>query len=58
MARSKDEMLPAKRSSRGIATQDADGNIPAIIEAAGNAARFAFEEFIFGKLRNVHTRKA
>lgn len=58
MARSKDELLPARRSARGIAAKDAAENIPAIIEAAGNAARFAFEEFIFGKLRNVHTRKA
>lgn len=32
--------------------------LPSLIEAAGAAARFAYEEFFFGRLRNEHTRRA
>ena len=31
---------------------------PALIEDAGQAARFAFEEFFYGRIRNPHTRKS
>jgi len=32
--------------------------LPAIIEQAGPAARFAFEEFFYGRIRNPYTRRA
>jgi integrase/recombinase XerD len=32
--------------------------IPAIVETAGAGARFAWEEFFSGEIRNVHTRRA
>lgn len=32
--------------------------LPEVIRRAGDAARFAFEEFLFGRIRNPHTRKA
>ena len=31
---------------------------PDLVQGAGPAAQFAWEEFIFGKIRNQHTRKA
>jgi site-specific recombinase XerD len=31
---------------------------PALIDSAGNAAKFAWEEFVYGKLRNLGTRRA
>ena len=58
MTQPKLETLPAKSSERELVDQEFDGAIPAIIGQAGNAARFAFEEFLFGKIRNAHTRKA
>lgn len=39
-----------------VASRSAD--LPAIVEAAGGAARFAFEEFLYGEIRNSSTRKA
>jgi integrase/recombinase XerD len=39
-------------------TQSADGELPELIRDAGGAARFAFEEFIHGQIRNPFTRKA
>ncbi len=35
-----------------------DDAFPALVEQAGAAAQFAWEEFIFGKLRKPHTRSA
>ena len=32
-------------------------DVPAMIESAGPAARFAYEEFVYGQLRNASTRK-
>lgn len=40
-----------------IAVADAD-QLPALIAAAGHAAQFAWEEFIYGQIRNPHTRRA
>ncbi len=36
----------------------ARNELPAIVLNAGPAARFAWEEFLFGKIRNQHTRRA
>ncbi len=33
-------------------------DLPVIVSQAGDAARFAWEEFFYGKLRNEHTRRA
>ena len=32
-------------------------DVPAMIESAGPAARFAYDEFVYGQLRNASTRK-
>src|SRR3954463_6477648 len=32
--------------------------MPGLVADAGPAARFAYDEFFFGRLRNAHTRKA
>ena len=32
--------------------------LPALVERSGPAGRFAYEEFFYGKIRNVHTRAA
>jgi len=37
---------------------DRDNSLPTLVSKAGSAARFAWEEFIFGKIRNLHTRAA
>ncbi len=37
---------------------DRDNSVPILIERSGAAARFAWEEFIYGKIRNPHTRAA
>ncbi len=50
-----DDKLPARRpdSELGPARQ-----IPGIVDRAGNSARFAWEEFFFGRIRSPHTRRA
>lgn len=35
-----------------------DSPLPTLVESAGAAAQFAWEEFIYGKIRNPHTRAA
>lgn len=35
-----------------------NGSPPALVAEAGSAAKFAWEEFIYGKIRNPHTRTA
>jgi site-specific recombinase XerD len=32
-------------------------DVPALVEDAGSSAKFAYEEFVYGKLRNASTRK-
>jgi integrase/recombinase XerD len=32
-------------------------DVPALVEDAGSSAKFAYEEFVYGKLRNTSTRK-
>jgi site-specific recombinase XerD len=41
-----------------VQATDATPDLPAIIEQAGPAARFAFEEFFYGRIRNPYTRRA
>lgn len=52
-----DRKVPAIRpESKGELSNARD--IPRIITDAGNAARFAWEEFFYGKIRSAHTRRA
>jgi integrase/recombinase XerD len=52
-----DDRLPAPRSAARHELSTAR-DIPRIITEAGNAARFAWEEFFYGRIRSVHTRRA
>lgn len=38
--------------------QHTNSTLPALVDAGGPAAQFAWEEFIFAKIRNPHTRQA
>jgi site-specific recombinase XerD len=41
-----------------VASNDGNEELPALIASGGAAARFGWEEFIYGKIRNPHTRAA
>jgi site-specific recombinase XerD len=41
-----------------VASNDDKEELPALIASGGAAARFGWEEFIYGKIRNPHTRAA
>lgn len=41
-----------------LVNREATGELPTIIQNAGTAAQFAWDEFLFGRLRNHHTRQA
>src|SRR4051812_28911919 len=45
------EVLPSSESELPV-------TLPTLLSDAGPAARFAYEEFFFARLRNLHTRKA
>lgn len=51
------ELLPVSAQGRPLPIAGAD-QWPALIAAAGPAAQFAWEEFIYGQIRNPHTRRA
>lgn len=44
--------------ANAVAITRAEETVPPLIAAAGSSARFAFEEYVFGKLRNKNTRRA
>ena len=46
-------LVPASKS--GLAKGEA---LPPILDAGGKAARFAYQEFFYGEIRNPHTRVA
>lgn len=48
--------VPVRVCASPVAT--IQSGLPALVAQAGPAAQFAWEEFIFGKIRNQHTRKA
>lgn len=50
--------LPAKREVPSRRRSESTAAVPALISASGAAARFAYDEFFFGRLRNPHTRRA
>ena len=41
-----------------VVVTNGDRSLPVLIENAGSSARFAWEEFIYGRIRNPHTRAA
>lgn len=49
---------PVNAASVPATVTDRDSSVPTLVENAGSAARFAWEEFIYGKIRNPHTRAA
>ena len=51
LALSDKQSLPKRNESES-------GDFPTLVSEAGAAAQFAWEEFIFGKIRNPHTRAA
>lgn len=55
MAESESEPLP-QLPARQVLIQHEP--LPTLVTGSGQAARFAYEEFFYGKLRNSHTRKA
>src|SRR5918912_1517540 len=54
------ERLPAvvRPQSSTISPVGAEAPLPALVERAGGAARFAWEEFFFAEHHNPHTQKA
>ncbi len=48
-----------KRQFAGAVEQTSPCNddLPSVVASAGSGARFAYEEFVYGKLRNASTRK-
>ena len=52
------ELVPPSSKSPGPVANRKQLKPPAIVERAGNAARFAWDEFFKGEVRNEHTRKA
>jgi integrase/recombinase XerD len=45
-------------TSHGIISKAKDALLPVLVERAGSAARFAWDEFFFAKHHNPHTQKA
>ncbi len=52
------EVIPTVDSDQTVARKLADSDLPPAIKAAGPSAAFAYEEFLFGQIRNKHTRRA
>lgn len=50
------QLLPVRTESSKSTIQDAP--VPMLVETAGPAARFAWEEFLYGVIRNPHTRRS
>jgi hypothetical protein len=50
--------MNARSEWMGVSKNDAAPHLPALVEQAGPAARFAFEEFFYGRIRNPYTRRA
>ncbi len=50
----KNELVPIQTRALKLA----DKNVPQVIKDAGNASAFAYEEFLFGQIRNPNTRRA
>ncbi len=46
-----------RTSSAGVASTGSAASLPMVVERAGGAAHFAWEEFFHGEIANAHTRK-
>jgi len=53
-----DELLPVASFAQTPARKLSESDLPAAIKTAGHASAFAYEEFLFGQIRNKHTRRA
>lgn len=53
-----DDLMPVLPAAQTPARKLADSDLPAAIKAAGHASAFAYEEFLFGQIRNKHTSRA
>ena len=51
------DTLPVNIDQRDVMLASTIGPVPAIIENAGGGAQFAYDEFLYGRLRNPYTRK-
>ena len=59
MKNSVDKTTPICIVPQGLSNAPSqDEVLPVLIAQAGSAARFAWEEFIYGQIRNPHTRRA
>jgi site-specific recombinase XerD len=52
------ELVQVSSSGQIASGGDAKAELPTLVAEAGHAAQFAWEEFVYGKLRNPHTRAA
>src|SRR3954447_1462012 len=50
-----DDLLPVPITQVGVIIRPGEDPVPAIIDSAGGAARFAWDEFFQGEIRNGHT---
>lgn len=53
-----DNKLPVPISTKARALKHSEKNLPQVIKDAGQASGFAYEEFLFGQIRNANTRRA
>lgn len=51
-------LLPVSRSASAVPSRASEAALPALVVSGGSAAQFAWEEFIYGQIRNAHTRAA
>ncbi|TWU34911.1 tyrosine-type recombinase/integrase [Novipirellula artificiosorum] len=59
LAKPGDADLVPVATIQGVSVRNqTDNEMPALVAAGGAAAQFAWEEFIYGKIRNPHTRAA
>ena len=52
------EVLPARQEATSNVVSQMVKSPPTLVRDRGNAAKFAWEEFIYGQIRNTHTRRA
>ena len=54
-----DEKQLIRSGTGAVSALDGAGtDLPALVAGGGDAARFAYEEFLHGRVRNPHTRRA
>lgn len=49
--------FPIEPIDRAVVSAELPSNLPQLVTTAGNAARFAYEEFFHGRVRNPYTRR-